>query len=111
MLIQNLLAAKRPVLGCFPGSDREKLLQMGPARFEQEKLTNQVQRSEERAVADSARGPVAGSADFVLRESQRQQTKVEKEMIAYSIDRSNQMVARSTPRTVQLIVFCALGRM
>jgi hypothetical protein len=84
---------------------------MGPARFEQEKLTNQVQRSEERAVADSAQGPAAGSADFVLRESQRQQTKVEKEMIAYSIDRSNQMVARSTPRTVQLIVFCALGRM
>ncbi len=108
--ILDLLEAKHPVLGCFPCSGRETLLQMGTVRFEQQKLTQQGQRSEEKAVADLAPVPAADSADFVLQESQRQRTKAEKAVGAYSIDRSNQMAATSTPRTVQLIVFCALGR-
>jgi hypothetical protein len=83
---------------------------METVRFEQQKLTQQGQRSEEKAVADLAPVPAADSADFVLQESQRQRTKAEKAVGTYSIDRSNQMAATSTPRTVQLIVFCALGR-
>ena len=70
----------------------------------------QKQRSAEKAVADLALALVAGSADFVLQESQRRRNRTEKAVGAYSIDRSNQMAATSTPRTVQLIVFCALGR-
>ena len=45
---------------------------METVRFEQQKLTQQGQRSEEKAVADLAPVPAADSADFVLQESQRQ---------------------------------------